>query len=298
MSKWIQETRPQFLTLAAVLVLHATLLALWKDGSVNWLHALLAGVGLILLQASVNVLNDWHDFSKTGIDKNNPKTPFSGGSGLLPAGTMTASQALALGVGTLVAGSAIGVYLAWVAGWELLAIGAFGVVTIVLYTPVLNRLGLGELFTGFALGTLPVVGTYFLLTGRFDLVAWVSGIPAGLLTYNLLLLNEFPDAEADAAGGRRHMVIMLGKARAAWLYTAVELGAYVAIAVGVALGIMTPWALLGLLPLVVALKAIKGALSDYNEIEGLIPSMGANVMAVLFTNILLGVGYLIAALLA
>ena len=114
-------------------------------------------------------------------------------------------------MGTLLAACAIGLYLAWISGWPLLAIGILGALSVVAYTPVLTRIGLGEAAAGLALGTLPVVGAYYLFTGRLDAVAWVSGIPAGLLTYNLLLLNEFPDAEADATGGRRHMVILLGK---------------------------------------------------------------------------------------
>ncbi len=168
--------------------------------------------------------------------------------------------------------------------------------SVVAYTPVLTRIGLGEVAAGLALGTLPVVGAYYLFTGRLDAVAWVSGIPAGLLTYNLLLLNEFPDAEADATGGRRHMVILLGKRGASWLYAAVEAGVYVAVIAGVAVGMLTPWALLSLGGAIFAAKAIQGALQHYDSHEALIPAQGANVAAVLVTNALLAIGYLIAAL--
>jgi 1,4-dihydroxy-2-naphthoate octaprenyltransferase len=295
--KYILETRPQFLTLAVVLVIHGAALAAWH-GSFHLGHALLAAAGLVLLQASVNVLNDWHDFTRSGIDRQTVQTPFSGGSGMLPRGALSPNSALALGIGTLAAGTAIGLYLASVSGLPLLVIGVAGALSVVLYTPVLTRIGLGELFAGFALGTLPVVGTYYLLTGRFDIAAWVSGIPAGLLTYNLLLLNEFPDTEADTAGGRHHMVVLLGKKRARWLYAAVEIGAYVAIVVGVAFGVLTPWALVGLGAVIFAAKAITTALREYDSFEGLVPAQGANVMAVLATNVLLAVGYVIAALLA
>lgn len=297
MKKYILETRPQFLTLAVVLVIHGAALAAWH-GSFHLGHTLLAAAGLVLLQASTNVLNDWHDFTRSGIDRQTVQTPFSGGSGMLPRGALSPNAALALGIGTLAAGTAIGLYLASVTGLPLLVIGTVGALSVVLYTPVLTRIGLGEVFAGFALGTLPVVGTYYLLTGRFDIAAWVSGIPAGLLTYNLLLLNEFPDTEADTAGGRHHMVVLLGKRRARWLYAAVEIGAYVAIVAGVAFGVLTPWALVGLGAAVFAAKAITTALKEYDSFEGLVPAQGANVMAVLATNVLLAVGYVIAALLA
>lgn len=293
---YVLETRPQFLTLAAVLVLHGSALAAWH-GPIVWWHAVLAGVALVLLQASVNVLNDWHDYTRSGIDRKTVQTPFSGGSGMLPRGEITPGAALALGIGTLLAGVGIGLYLSWIAGFPLLIIGLVGAVSVVLYTPLLTRIGLGELSAGFALGTLPVVGTYFLLTGRFDAAAWVSGIPAGLLTYNLLLLNEFPDTEADTAGGRHHMVVLLGKARARWLYAAVEIGAFVAIVAGAVAGVLTPWALLGLGAAVFGLKAVSTTLAQYESFEGLIPAQGANVVAVLATNVLLAVGYAVAAVL-
>ena len=296
LTKWFLETRPQFLLLSVVLVAHGAALALWQ-GSFDWLLALLAAVALVLMHASVDVLNDWHDYAKSGIDKQTKRTPFSGGSGFLPGGVISPRGALVFGLGMLVVACAIGLYLVWVSGWTLLVIGIVGALSVVAYTPVLSHIGLGELFAGLALGTLPVVGVYYLLTGRIDGVAWISGIPAGLLTYNLLLLNEFPDAEADAAGGRRHMVVLLGKRRAAWLYTGVEIAVYVVIIAGVVTGWLTPWALLSLGAAFFAVKAIQVVLKDYDSFEGLIPAQGANVASVLATNALLAIGYLIGAFL-
>ncbi len=293
------ETRPQFLILSVVLVLHGAALAAWaRPGSFHLGLMLLAMLALALMHGSVDALNDWDDWARSGIDRETKRTPFSGGSGLVPSGQIPPRGALALGVGTLAAGCAIGLYLAWVAGWPLLVIGIVGALSVALYTPLLTRLGLGELFAGLALGTLPVVGTYFLLTGHIDGVAWISGIPAGLLTYNLLLLNEFPDAEADAGGGRHHMVVLLGKRRARWLYAAVEVGAYVAVVVAVTMRVMPAWTLLTLGAGVFAAKAISGALRHYDSFEALIPSQGANVAAVLASNALLAAGYLVAALTA
>ncbi len=302
MSKyWFLETRPQFLLLSVVLVLHGGALAYWQGAApFPWLRFLLAMIGLVSLQASVNVLNDWHDWSRTGIDKETPRTPFSGGSGLLPAGAMTPAATLKLGIATLVVGGALGLYLVWDTYrpfgriWPLLVIGLVGAFAVVAYTPLLTRIGLGEVFAGLGLGNLPVLGTYYVLTGRLDAVAVLSGIPATLLTYNLLLLNEFPDMAADAKGGRRHMVVRLEKKGARWLYAAVELAAYLVIVAGVALGRLTPWALLALVAAFFALQAIRTAIRAYDSVEGLLPALGANVIAVLATNALIALGYLIA----
>ncbi len=302
---WFLETRPQFLVLSVVLVLHGAALAFWRGTpSFDWLRFGLAMLGLVLLHAAVNVLNDWHDWSRTGIDKETTRTPFSGGSGILPAHQMDAPSVLRLGTVCLVAGCLVGLYLVWDTYraygrlWPLLVIGLIGALSVVVYTPVLTRLGLGEIFAGLGLGNLPVLGAYYVLTGRLDWVAVWSGIPSTLLTYNLLFLNEFPDAAADAKGGRRHMVLLLTKRGARWLYAAVEALAYIVILLGVILGLLTPWALLGLISAFFGLPAIRTALREYDSLPGLLPALAANVAAVLATNALLALGYLIAGLTA
>jgi 1,4-dihydroxy-2-naphthoate octaprenyltransferase len=300
---WLAQSRPRFLALAVVLVLHGSALAFWQ-GSFDALRFALALAGLVLLHASVNILNDWHDYTKTGIDRVIRPTPFSGGSGQLRAGVMSANEALAEGIVLLALGSAVGVWLVQDlfrqkpgGGWPLLAIGLVGVAAIVLYTPVAVRVGLGEMLAGIGLGLLPVVGVYYLHTLRLDAPAWWSSAPAFLLTWNLLYLNEFPDWAADKVGNRRHLVILLGPARAIRSYVVIELAAFASIALGVLAGALTPWALLGLLGLVPAARAIRGALANYDKFEELFPAMSANVAAVLLTNALLALGYAIAGVL-
>lgn len=303
MKKFFLELRPQFLILAILLAVHGTMLAFWKTGDVSWVNALLALAGLYLLHGSVNALNDWHDYAKSGIDKEIRQTPFSGGSGLVPTGVLTAKGALLTGVVTLAVGTAIGLYLAWASydmtgTWTLLVIGLVGVSSIVLYTPLWTRIGLGEPWAGLGLGLLPVVGVYYLLAGSIDLAAWISGLAAYFLTYNLLFLNEFPDAEADARGGRKHLVIRMGKRNSRVWYAVMELGAFATIVAGVVGGVLTPWALLVLIALVPAVQAIRISWKQYEGFEELFPAMGANVQAVLGLNLFLAIGYLIAAVLA
>ncbi|MBN2248452.1 MAG: prenyltransferase [Coriobacteriia bacterium] len=303
MKKWLLESRPQFLMLAVVLVLHGSALTYWQ-GAFSWVRFLLALAGLMLMHGSVNMLNDWHDYQKSGIDKVIRQTPFSGGSGQLPRGEMTPREALIEGIVWLSMGAAIGFYLAWDlfrqqpgGGWPLLAIGLAGVFIIAIYTPVALRIGIGEVLAGAGLGLMPVLGVYYLHTLGLNAAAWWSALPSFFLTYNLLFLNEFPDWQADKAGNRKHVVILLGPKTARWWYIVIELAAFGAIVVGVVLGVLTPWALLGLGGLVPAVQAIRGALANYDRFEELFPAMGANVMAVLATNALLAVGYLVAALL-
>jgi 1,4-dihydroxy-2-naphthoate octaprenyltransferase len=168
-----------------------------------------------------------------------------------------------------------------------------GGVATVFYTSHLSRFVLGELAAGACLGTFVVLGTYYAQAGTLTpTVIWLS-IPPGILTSLLLLLNEFPDAAADRAGGRKHLVIALGRARAAQVYVASLTACYLILAGGVVFGVFTPWVLISLLTLPLAAKAALGALKHNDDLAKLVPSLGANVGLVLGTDLLIAVAYFI-----
>ena len=287
------ETRPQFLILSPILVILGMGMALQSNGF-NTLYFVLAMVGLILLHTSVNTLNDYSDF-KTGIDLKVKRTPFSGGSGILPANGLTASAVLKLGLITFFLAVPIGVYFIIEKGLILLPIFIIGAAFVLWYTSHITRVGYGmpEISAGLGLGTLPVFGTFLILNGGFSWEMLYASIPSGFLVCNLLYLNEFPDADADRSGGRKTLPIILGYRKAAIVYTIITLMVYVWIAAGVVFGIMPAWTLLALLTLPIAFKAIKGSLT-FKDTEELIPAQGANVMVVLLTQLLMGIGYILA----
>jgi len=119
-------------------------------------------------------------------------------------------------------------------------------------------------------------------------------VVAGILISNLLFLNEFPDYEADAKTGRKHIVIILGRKRASKVYVFLLALAYVWIVIMVALNLLPKITLLSLLTVPVAIKAGKGCLKYYDEVEKLIPSLAGNVIVTLITPTLLALGLLIA----
>ncbi|NOZ77236.1 MAG: prenyltransferase [Euryarchaeota archaeon] len=300
---WFEETRPQFLLLSVVLVIYGTSIAVFQ-GYFNALHFVLALVGLTLMHISTNVLNDYFDY-KSGIDLRTQRTPFSGGSGILPAGRLRPESVYRFGLASLALGLAIGAYFVFLARYpvagnqmQLAGIIVIGAVAVYFYNTHLSKLMLGEVFAGLGLGTLPVMGAYFVQTGFFSLEALIAAIPPGILTHHLLLLNEFPDAEADRIGGRRHMVILLGKKRAGQVYAVLLLFMYLWIIGAVGAGYMPVFALLALLTLPMARTAVRGALYDYDDPQKFIPAQGANVMVNLLTQILLAAGFLIGFLAA
>ena len=291
---WFLETRPQFLTLTVVLAFLGTAIA-WYEDYFHLSHALLAGVGLLFAHISVNTLNDYFDY-KSGIDLATRRTPFSGGSGILPASMLTPTQVLWLGLGSLILAVPIGIYFTVVSGWQLLPLLLVAAFFILLYCPFILKRPWPEWAAGAGMGTLPILGMYFVQAGAYTWEAVIAAIPSGFLVHNLLLLNEFPDAEADRQAGRKTMVITIGKKGAAIFYAVVAIAVYAWIIAWVAVGIMPIWTLLALLTLPLTIKAINGAI-HYDDPSKLMPGMAANVMVMLATQLLLGIGFILGRVL-
>jgi len=285
--------RAPFLPLSVVLAFLGTCIA-WYDGAFHLGYALLAFFGLLLAHISVDVLNEYFDY-KSGIDLETNRTPFSGGSGALPAGLISPRQALWLGVGTFVAIIPIGIYFTITRGWLLLPLLVVAAICIIIYTPILLKMGWPEWAPGLGMGALPVLGAYFVQTTAYTLPAVFACVPSGILVHNLLLLNEFPDTEADRKGGRRTLPIAAGKGKASIVYSVLTVIVYLWIVGGVVTGQMPVFTLLALLTLPFAVRAIRGALK-HEEMSRLVPAMANNVLVVLLTQLLLGIGYILAGI--
>ncbi len=276
--------RAPFLTLPVVLVAVGAAAAAY-DGAFSWTRTLVAFVGLLALHISANVFNEVSDM-RTGIDKNTERTPFSGGSGTLPSGAMSIGTARAFGVVAGAIGLAIGIWFYTLVGWPLVPFMVLGAIFVVGYTDVLTKLGIGEVAAGLGLGGLPVAGVALVQAGVLGPAAIASAIPATFMTFNLLLLNEFPDEAADREGGRRHLVIRLGRRGAAKVYAAAGLLTPFSIIVSVVLNSLPLAALAAILPSLMLAKPLQWAFKAPNEAVP-IPALGANVAWIHLTNLVL-----------
>jgi 1,4-dihydroxy-2-naphthoate octaprenyltransferase len=293
MRTWFLATRPQFLIVSVLQIFLGTSVA-WHDGYFSLLCCLLALVGLLLLHISVNTLNDYFDY-KSGIDLEVKRTPFSGGSGILPAGLLTPASVGRFGLICFLLAIPIGIYFVILRGWLLVPILVAGALCVLLYTTHLTRWRLGEIACGLGLGMLPILGAYFVQSGTYTWDVMIAAIPSGILLHNTLLLNEFPDVEADEKAGKKTFPIVIGKRKASLLYSILIITMYVWIAVWSIARVMPIFALLCLLTLPLAVKAIKGA-RNYDEESKLIPALRANLMVVIGTQALLAIGYIIATI--
>ena len=287
--------RLPFLVLPPACVLLGMSTAVWTHGRIDVVHAILAFLGSVAAHISVNALNEYYDF-RSGLDLRTRPTPFSGGSGTLPANPEAARTALTTGLVTLALTILIGLYFLTVWGLSLLPLGLLGLIVIVTYTTAITHSPLLCLIApGLGFGPLMVMGTDFVLTGTFTWPAFVVSLVPFFLVSNLLLLNQFPDVEADETVGRRHYPIVIGRKPSSLIYGAFLLCAYLSIVAGWAFGVLPAWALLGLGTAPIAVRAAAGAYRYAEDLEKLVPYMGLNVILTVVTPILTAVGIFIAA---
>jgi 1,4-dihydroxy-2-naphthoate octaprenyltransferase len=257
-------------------------------------YAVLATFGLLVAHAAVNIFNDYFD-CKSGLDYKTRRTPFSGGSGAIPSGLVTPQEALWLGIACFVIAIPLGIFFTVVKGWMLVPLLVLATLLIVLYTPLILRMGYPEWSPGLGLGILPVMGAYFVHAGAYTASAFIAAMPSYFLVHNLLLLNEFPDVEADVTIGRKTLPIVLGKKGAAVVFSLFVILVYVWIVGAVLLYVMPVWTLLALLTLPLGVQVIRGSFR-YDDMPAFLPAMLKNVQLVLLTQALVAAGYIIAAI--
>ncbi|HUT32001.1 MAG TPA: prenyltransferase [Planctomycetota bacterium] len=282
LKKWVVAARLPFLT-ASVMPVLATAAAAWRaDGSLSLGLAGLALVGIALIHAGANLSNDYFDHRSGADGANRFSTPFSGGSRVIQEGVVSPRAIVTAAAVCTAAGAACGIWL-WLhtPGHVLLVIGGVGIATSWFYTAPPLRLvhrGVGELATMMGFGVLPALGTEWVLRGRLTLeVSWV-GLPAGLLVAAILLINEFPDREADAAAGKRTLVVRLGPRRAVAAYALVLAATYGAVGVGVLARWMPPLAGLVVVVLPLSWRILRVLRANYADVGGLLPGMSATIL--------------------
>lgn len=288
-------SRANFLTLTLVCILLAATASWQASASPGWPTLLLVTLLALCAHISVNAFNEYFDF-KSGLDFLTERTPFSGGSGTLVANPAASYTALAIAVVSLALLIAGGLYLTLLHGWPLLLIGIPGVLIIYAYTQYLNRYPLACLLApGIGFGLLMTLGAYWVFADNLSPGAWFLAAIISLLVSNLLLLNQFPDVEADQQVGRRHLPIVIGRRHSASVYTLLALGSYLLLLLGVAVGAL-PWqSLLGLLSLPLLLKILPGIFRLADKPRELAPYLGLNVLLCHLYPLLLSAGLYWAA---
>ncbi|MAD59765.1 MAG: hypothetical protein CMB81_05490 [Flammeovirgaceae bacterium] len=213
------------------------------DGLFSVINLLLAVIGVLFLHLSSNVFNDYFDVSDGTDEANNDYfqpggAAITGGSRAIELGIITLEKtknvAITLLLSSLTFAGLLFYNISQVTGsfyniYCALTIGVIGLFLGYFYTGsplrLVSRRGLGEFAIFFAFGPLLTLGTGYaissetitLFSSEFNMLLSL-GIPFGLLTTNILFINQFPDAESDSKTGKNHLVVTFGKKASRWGY--------------------------------------------------------------------------------
>ncbi len=260
-------------------------LAFWKNKQIDLQNVILTFAGVICLHASIDLLNDYWDY-KRGIDTATQRTKFSGGTGVLPENLLKPRSVYSAGLILLLLGTLLGMYFVVIRGITIALLLGFAVLAVYFYSTSIVNLGLGEAFVAIK-GTLIVVGSYYVQTSSIEPGVVYVGIIIGILSASVLFVNSFPDYQADRSRGRRTLVILLGRQRAVKIFPWIILCTYALIISGIILGYLKIYSLASLLSVPFAVSAIKRIGKSYEDVDKLVPVMGATVAYSRVTGVVL-----------
>jgi 1,4-dihydroxy-2-naphthoate polyprenyltransferase len=257
--EWVAGTRPRTLPAAVVPVLIGSGVA-GGYGQFSWRRALLALLVALLLQVGVNYANDYSD----GVRGTDAAGKRAGPMRLVGSGAASARSVKYAAFGCFGLACCLGLALAAVTSWWIVAGGALCVLAAWFYTggshPYGYR-GLGEVSVFLFFGVAAVAGTAFVQMGRLSWLGLAASVPAGLLACALLMVNNLRDIGSDASSGKRTLAVRIGDARSRLVYLLFLLVPFAAAAL---VAFYRPWALLALIALPLALapaKAVRGGVS-------------------------------------
>jgi 1,4-dihydroxy-2-naphthoate polyprenyltransferase len=288
--RWIMATRPATLPAAVTPVLVGTAIAA-DAGGFRAGPALAALAGALLLQIGANLANDLLDHEK-GADTELRLGP----TRVVQAGLLSPAAVRRATALTFLAAFLVGLYLVWVAGWVVAAVGAASIVAAIAYTGgpyPLGYNGLGDVAVFVFFGLVAVCGTTYVQAGAVPPMAWIAAVPVGALVTAILVVNNVRDIATDAAAGKRTLAVRFGR-RAAEAEYAFLLLAAAAVPLALFLtGRLDAWVLL---PLLTAPRGV-ALLRSVRRHQGraLNPTLGHTAMLAAIFGALFSLGILLGA---
>ena len=212
---WLLASRPKTLPAAIAPIFVGTAVAVRGD-KLNIFAAFVALVCSILIQIGTNFVNDLYDYLKGTDDENRVGPKRALAEGWISPTQM--KQAIYLTFGTTFI---LGLYLVYHAGWIILFVGIFSIISGYSYTAGSYPLaynGLGDIFVFIFFGIVATVGTYYVQAIEFSSFALLASIPVGLLITNILVVNNYRDADEDKKKNKQTLAVKFGKSFARYQY--------------------------------------------------------------------------------
>lgn len=274
--------------------------AAWS-GPIAWGWLALTVIGIFFVEAAKNAsgeIFDWDSGADEGV-REDERSPFSGGKRVLVDHLMTRTEIAVVAALFYAIAGAIGLVIVLYREPAVLWVGLVGMALAFFYHAPPLRLsyrGFGELAVALAYGPVIAAGTYLVQRHSIDAGVLVASIPLGIAIAAFLWVNEFPDARADAAAGKRTLVVRLGRPRAARVFAGLVGLGFVAVALLPAFGL--PYGVwLGLAGLPHGILAAGRLAGAPEQIREIVPAQAATLASFVLMAVGIGAGFVIAALL-
>jgi 1,4-dihydroxy-2-naphthoate octaprenyltransferase len=247
----------------------------------------------VLMHAAANVLNDYHDALNGADDANTQGLfPFTGGARLIQNGHVSVQDTHDLAKALIVFLIPCGLWLSVQTGGGLIVLGSLGLLLGWGYSApplALMKRGLGELTVAFTWG-LVVIGADYAQRQHFFVIPVAVAASFALLVGNILLINGFPDALADAHVGKRTLVVRLGPRLSAWLYLILVLLAHAWLVIGVSWFIQPEPALWGFASLPISLLAFAWLFKYADQTSRLAPAIVLTIASAVVHGLAMSAG--------
>ena len=299
---WIQAFRLHYVPTSIFPALLGSVIAWAALGKFNLLYFVMVIIGVTVHHIGLNMIDDVFDYLHA-VDRSHgeEKNPYTGGSGVLTGGLLSAEYVLAAAIVCYLIGVAIAICLTVLVGWPVLLFAAIGVFSSVFYTMPPIRYGyrgFGELSLLINFGPVICLGAFYVQT---QTIAWepfiISFVP-GFLMWSMIVINEIPDYEEDREAGKLNLVARLGKKQGVILYVAGLVCAYATVFLSASLGLTSFGVLLALLTLPVAYDAFRILNKNYMDKIRMAPANLATIKVHALTLSCIIVGYLATGVLS
>lgn len=220
---WIEAMRLRTLPVSVAGVILAIAYA-FLYGEFRATPAMLCLTFAILAQIASNFANEYYDF-RAGLDSPGREGPRRG----VTEGDITPRAMLLATYGTLAAACAVGCTLIPYGGWWLIPVGVLIAVGVVAYSTgpyPLSHHGLGEVAVILFFGIIPVCLTFYLQAGYCPPAVIAGSVAAGLMGANVIIVNNYRDADDDRAVGKRTLAVIVGPRFMPRLYALNSIAAY------------------------------------------------------------------------
>lgn len=286
---WWNLLRPHTLTAAFIPVAIGSILA-HIDGSFHILLFLSMLIASLLIQAAANMINEYYDY-KRGLDHEGSV----GIGGAIVRDGIKPSTVLLLAFTFFGISILLGVYICSQSSWWIAGIGIVCMLAAYFYTggpfPIAYT-PFGELVAGFFMGVVIIGISYYIHVGSIPFKVILLSLPTSITIGAILTANNIRDMDNDKENGRKTLVILLGKTNAIKFIASMFIAAYALIIIFVMIGLITPFVLISLVSIPLAIKATKGFIGKTEPIE-MMPAMAATAKTNTAMGFLIVIGLLI-----